>query len=105
MVTVLLGGQTDPNGLLDALLNGSNNENRRIKETAYRQDSKNGYKTLLEEAFRLLRLETEDVEVYKLSEDQKNAVNEARQQIKNGQFLTDDEANKDINEWLRNSEE
>ena len=54
----------------------------------------------LEEAFRLLQLETEDVEVYNLSEDQKSAVNEARQQIRNGQFLTDDEANKEIGEWL-----
>lgn len=65
----------------------------KIKET----DNNN----LLEEAFRLLQLESEDIEAYKLSEDQKNAVNEARQQIKNGQFLTDDEANKDIDEWLR----
>ena len=62
-------------------------------------------KNLLEEAFRLPQMESEDIEVYKLSEDQKNAVNEARQQIKNGQFLTDDEANKDIDEWLRNSAE
>lgn len=60
---------------------------------------------LLEEAFRLLELESEDIEVYKLSENQKNAINEAKQQVKNGQFLTDDEANKDINEWLRNSGE
>ena len=58
----------------------------KIKET----DNNN----LLEEAFRLLQLESEDIEAYKLSEDQKNAVNEARQQIKNGQFLTDDEANR-----------
>ena len=69
----------------------------KIKET----DNNN----LLEEAFRLLQLESEDIEAYKLSEDQKNAVNEARQQIKNGQFLTDDEGNKDIDEWLRNSGE
>lgn len=57
--------------------------------------------SLLEEAFRLLQLESEDIEVYKLFEEQKNAVNEARQQIKNGQFLTDGEANKDVDEWLR----
>ena len=56
-------------------------------------------------ALRLLQLENEDMEVYKLSEEQKKAVNEAKQQIKNGQFLADDEANKDINEWLRNSGE
>jgi predicted transcriptional regulator len=55
---------------------------------------------LLEEAFRLLQLESEDIEVYKLSEEQKSAVNEAREQIKRGEFLTDDEANKDTDEWL-----
>lgn len=55
---------------------------------------------LLEEAYRLLNLETEDIEVYKLSDDQRNATHEARHQIKNGQFLTDEQANKEIDEWL-----
>ena len=69
---------------------------KRLIDKIQKTDNEN----LLEEAFRLLQLESEDIEVYKLSEDQKNVVNEARQQIKNGQFLTDDEANKEINEWL-----
>ena len=69
---------------------------KRLIDKIQKTDNKN----LLEEAFRLLQMESEDIEVYKLSEEQKNAVNEARQQIKNGQFLTDDEANKDIDEWL-----
>lgn len=56
--------------------------------------------SLLREVYRLLELETEDIEVYKLSNDQKDAVNEARQQIKKGQFLTSDQANKEIDEWL-----
>jgi len=56
--------------------------------------------SLLREAYRLLELETEDIEVYKLSNDQKDAVNEARQQIKKGQFLTSDQADKEIDEWL-----
>jgi hypothetical protein len=55
---------------------------------------------LLEEAYRLLEGETEDIEIYKLSDEQRNVVNEARQQIKNGKFLTDDQANKEIDEWL-----
>lgn len=55
---------------------------------------------ILEEAFRLLELETEDIEIYKLNDDQKKAINEARQQIKNGQFLTEEQANKEIDEWL-----
>lgn len=56
---------------------------------------------ILEEAFRLLELETtEDIEIYKLNDDQKKAIGEARQQIKNGQFLTEEQANKEIDEWL-----
>ena len=55
---------------------------------------------LLEEAYRLLELETKDIEIYKLNEGQKKAISEAREQIKNGQFLTDELANKEIDEWL-----
>jgi tRNA A22 N-methylase len=55
---------------------------------------------LLAEAYRLLELETEDIEVYKLNNDQKKAITEARQQIKSGQFLTDEQSNKEIDEWL-----
>jgi len=55
---------------------------------------------ILEEAYRLLEIETEDIEIYKLNDDQKKAISEARQQIKNGQFLTDEQANKEIDEWL-----
>lgn len=55
---------------------------------------------LLQEAFRLLELETEDIELYKLNNNQNKAIEEARQQIKNGQFLTDEQANKEVEEWL-----
>ena len=55
---------------------------------------------LLAEAYRLLELETEDIEVYKLNNDQRKAITEARQQIKSGQFLTDEQSNKEIDEWL-----
>jgi predicted transcriptional regulator len=39
-------------------------------------------------------------DAYKLTDDQRRAINEARQQIKNGEFLTDEQANKEIDEWL-----
>jgi predicted transcriptional regulator len=55
---------------------------------------------LLGEAFRLLELESEDIEIYKLNDGQKKAIEEARKQIKNGQFLTDEQASKEISEWL-----
>lgn len=69
---------------------------KRLIDKIQKTDNEN----LLEEAYRLLELETEDIEIYKLTEDQRRAINEARQQIKNGQFLTDDQANKEIDEWL-----
>jgi hypothetical protein len=55
---------------------------------------------LLEEAYRLLGLETDDIEIYRLSPAQKNVVNEAREQIKKGDFLTEEQANNEIDEWL-----
>ncbi len=55
---------------------------------------------LLAEAYRLLDLESEDIEIYKLNNNQRKAITEARQQIKNGQFLTEEQSNKEIDEWL-----
>jgi predicted transcriptional regulator len=55
---------------------------------------------LLQAASRLLGLETDDIEVYRLSLAQKNAINEAREQIKRGEFFTEEEVDKEIDEWL-----
>jgi hypothetical protein len=55
---------------------------------------------VLEEAYRLLEIETEDIEIYKLSDNQKKAISQARQQVKDGQFLTSEQANTEIDEWL-----
>lgn len=55
---------------------------------------------LLAEVYRLLELETDDVERYKLNDNQREAIKEARHQIINGQFLTDEQSNKEIDEWL-----
>jgi hypothetical protein len=59
---------------------------KRLIDKIQKTDNEN----ILQEAYRLLELETEDIEIYKLSDDQKNAVNEARKQIKEGEFLTND---------------
>ena len=55
---------------------------------------------ILEEVYRLLEIETEDLEIYKLNDEQKLVVQEAKEQIKNGKFLPDEEVNKNIDEWL-----
>jgi hypothetical protein len=69
---------------------------KRLIDKIQKTDNKN----ILQEAYRLLELEAEDIEVYKLSDDQKRVVNEARQEIKDGKFLTDNQADKEIDEWL-----
>lgn len=74
--------------------------NAELKKRLIDKIQKTDNEDLLEEAFRLLQLESEDIEVYKLSDEQKSAVNEAREQIERGEFLTDDQVNKDVDEWL-----
>jgi len=55
---------------------------------------------ILEEMYRLLVNEETNNSTYALSDDQKNAVEEAHEQFKNGQFLKGEQADKEIDEWL-----
>lgn len=55
---------------------------------------------ILEEAYRLLDLETNDIEIYKFSNEQKTEIETYRLQINQGQFLTNEQANKEMDEWL-----
>ena len=57
-------------------------------------------KNLLEEMYNFLNHDN-DAELYKLSQAQKDAIAEGREQIKNGQFLTNDQVNDEIEEWLK----
>lgn len=55
---------------------------------------------LLEEMYRLIANEETDITIYELSEEQKKAVEEGQLQYKNGEYLTEEQAGKDIEEWL-----
>lgn len=55
---------------------------------------------LLEEFYRFLNLENEIQETYKLSMEQNSAIAEARNQIRNGDYLTNEQANHEIDKWL-----
>jgi predicted transcriptional regulator len=55
---------------------------------------------LLEEASRLLEVDIEEPDVYVLNDKQKQAIAEGRKEIINGAYLTDEESNKEIDEWL-----
>ena len=53
---------------------------------------------ILEEIYRLIENKETNLDVYVLSDDQKNAVAEAQQQIKNVDYLTEEQADKEIEE-------
>jgi hypothetical protein len=54
---------------------------------------------ILEEVSNLFELQEPET-VYHTNDQQKKAIEEAKQQIKNKQTLTDEQASKDIDEWL-----
>lgn len=45
-----------------------------------------------------------DEKVYVLSEDQLSIIKKSQEQFKNGQFLTEEEAEKDIEKWFEEAE-
>ena len=56
---------------------------------------------ILTEVYKLLDNSFDDSEIYILSDNHKIAIEKAKDQIGNGDFLTNDQANKDIDEWLK----
>lgn len=54
---------------------------------------------LLEELSHLLELQEPETP-YELSNSQKKAIDEARQQVKNGDTLSNDQSDKETDEWL-----
>ena len=55
---------------------------------------------ILENLIRWIDIQKED-EGYILSEEQNAAIEEAREQYRNGQFSTHEEVQRDINKWLK----
>lgn len=55
---------------------------------------------ILKEIYKLLDDTVEDSDIIMLSENHKNAIEVAKEQIENGEYLTDDQANKEIGKWL-----
>jgi len=55
----------------------------------------------LEEACQLLEVNFDDDEVYEFNKAQLAAIREAREQVKNGQFITNEQAQKEADEWLK----
>ena len=56
---------------------------------------------VLQEIHRLLEMGSEDQEIYQLSEEQKFVVNEAQEEIRKGEFISNEKANEEVKEWLK----
>jgi hypothetical protein len=71
-----------------------------LKDKLIAKISDTNNEELLDQISRLIELEDQISDVYKLSPDELKAVNEGIEQIDNGLFLTNDEANKLIDKCL-----
>lgn len=71
-----------------------------IKQKIFEEIEKTNNKNLLVEIYRFLNDENESDYIYKLNMNQKSAIEEGRQQIKNGEFLKNDEVDVDVEKWL-----
>lgn len=56
---------------------------------------------VLEEIYRLLEIGEQENEIFILSESQKQSIDMGIENIENGRFITDEEANKQIDKWLK----
>ncbi|MFO7657579.1 MAG: hypothetical protein R6W78_10965 [Bacteroidales bacterium] len=55
---------------------------------------------LLKDLIRLIEDSSDDNEIYRLSDNHKKAINTAIDQIDKGDYLTNEQSNKQIDEWL-----
>lgn len=67
-----------------------------IEEIKHHKDEE-----FLKQLYKYFIAEGEAQEFYKLSAEQNFAVQDAREQYKKGDFFTDDEVQKENNEWLK----
>jgi hypothetical protein len=71
-----------------------------LKERLIEKIKATDNENILEEAYRLLDMETADMGVYHFSEEERNEIKASKNQISNGQSLTNEAANKEIDQWL-----
>lgn len=58
-------------------------------------------RSLLEELYQLLSLDSNTITPYELNSKQEKSISIAREQIKNHYYLTNEDANNEIDEWLK----
>ena len=56
---------------------------------------------ILEEVYRILEVSTQEVDMIVLTDDQKAKIDQGIKDIEEGRYLTHEEANREINKWLK----
>lgn len=56
---------------------------------------------ILEEVYRILQVSTQEVDMIVLSDTQKTQIDKGIRDIEEGRYLTHEEANTEIEEWLK----
>lgn len=72
-----------------------------IKKKLIEEINSSTNEDLLEEIYNYLSQENKLEKPYELNKDQNMAINEGRAQIKEGKYLNNNEADKDIRKWLK----
>jgi predicted transcriptional regulator len=71
-----------------------------LKKKLIKQINKIEDDFLLEEISRLAGVGNEESDIYCFTEEENKAIEEAREAYARGEFLTEEEANKEVDEWL-----
>ncbi len=56
---------------------------------------------ILEEVYRILEIETEEVDMIVLTDEQKESIDKGIKDIEEGNYLSNEEANIEIDRWLK----
>jgi hypothetical protein len=75
-------------------------KNTELKSKLLKEITKSEDYQILEEVYKLLKLGNDDFKTFNLSQEQKEDISFSQKQIKDGDFLTEDAANNDIEKWL-----
>ena len=55
---------------------------------------------ILEEVYRILEVGSEEVDMIVLTDEQKESINKGIKDVEEGKYLTNEEANSEIEKWL-----
>jgi hypothetical protein len=75
-------------------------KNTELKSKLLKEITKSEDYQILEEVYKLLKLGNDDFKTFNLSQEQKEDISFSQKQIKDGDFLTEEAANNDIEKWL-----